>query len=128
MPARALRQPAEPCRSIAQGAGHVDCIARFGATAVKRGTRCEIAAHLYADYELLAFRRVTADQHDAPFVRRLVEPGGKLIQPIRIRVDKGQRQCHPARCSPHRGDVREIDGHDAIADIARIHVRREMGA
>jgi hypothetical protein len=35
---------------------------------------------------------------------------------------------HPARFRAHCCDVREIDGHDAITDIARIHVQREMRA
>jgi hypothetical protein len=98
------------------------------AAAIQRGARRKVAAHLDADHELLAFRGIATGQDHAPLACRFIEPPGKLVQPIRVGFDEGQRQRHPAGFRAHRGNVREIDGDDAITDVACIHVSREVCA
>jgi hypothetical protein len=94
--------------------------------AIQRGARRKFAAHLHGGNQLLAFRGIATDQDHTPLVRRFVESVGKLVQPVCIGIDQRQRQRHPARFRTHRGDVGEIDGDDAITDVARIHVFRKV--
>src|SRR5690606_22850342 len=120
-------QQGQPRGGFSRHAGDEDVIARARARAREIAVVLDPTADLNGNGEGTA-HRIAADEYDVVSLGQLEQSFREPVQPPLVGMRQRERQRHPRRFRTHRGEIAQVHGERAIADVLRCRLLEKMYA